>query len=279
MTSKAVRCFEKRDIPFALAQTEREGWDSTAESFEIHLAHDPEGCFLATVGDIPAGIVAATRFRDTGWIGELIVDPDYRGRGMGTLLMEHAVGFLEASGLGTLRLEADPAGIPIYEKLGFVHEFESPRFRLEKVPDLSVPAWSVHSGLDLDEAVAFDAPLFGDDRRKLLGELFKRARAVYRSPNPLSGYLVVQPSRAGARLGPWLATDPEGAAVLLRTALAELRGESVIAALPGVNRGGQGLLERFGFVRTPSSFRMVRGPKHVGGKPENVYAIAGGAYG
>jgi GNAT superfamily N-acetyltransferase len=276
-----VRLFKKKDIPFALAQTEREGWDSTRESFEIHLAHDPEGCFIANVGDVPVGMVTATRFRDTGWIGELIVDPVYRGRGIGTLLMERSIEFLEASGLTTLRLEADPAGIPIYEKLGFVHEFESPRFRLEKAPAHPVPAASVHSGLDLVEVAAFDTRIFGDDRRKLLGELFKRARAVHRSPGsgPLSGYMVVQPSRAGARIGPWLATDPEIAEVLLRQALAELQGESVIVALPGVNREGQELLERFGFVRTPSSFRMIRGPKLSGGKPESVYAIAGGGYG
>ena len=246
MTSTTVRLFENKDIPFALAQTEREGWDSTRESFEIHLAHDPEGCFIATVADDPAGMVAATRFRDTGWIGELIVEPEFRGRGIGTLLMMESVRFLENSGLRTMRLEADPAGIPIYEKLGFVHEFESPRFRLEKVPDLSVAASSVHSDLDLDEATVFDTPIFGDDRRKLLGELFRRARAVYRHPSsgPLSGYLVVQPSRAGARVGPWLATDPEVAEMLLRTALAELRNEPVIVALPGVNREGQELLER-----------------------------------
>lgn len=262
-----------------MAQTEREGWDSTAESFEIHLAHDPEGCFIATVGDTLAGMVAATRFRDTGWIGELIVEPDYRGRGIGTLLMQESVRFLENSGLRTMRLEADPAGIPIYEKLGFVHEFESPRFRLEKAPDLSVPESSVHSGLDLDEAVDFDTSIFGDDRKKLLGKLFKHARAVYRSPSPLSGYLVVQPSRAGVRLGPWLASDSKGAEALLRRALSVLEAESVIVALPGVNREGQELLERVGFVRTPSSFRMVRGPKQAHGKPENVYAIAGGAYG
>jgi hypothetical protein len=180
-----------------------------------------------------------------------------------------------------MRLEADPAGIPIYKKLGFVHEFESPRFRLEKVPELSGSASNVHSGLDLGDAVPLDTRFFGDDRGKLLGELFKYARAVYRSPSSgiLSGFLVVQPSRAGARLGPWLATDPERAEELLRQALSELTGESLVVALPAVNSKGQELLERYGFIKTPSSFRMVRGPKLAGGKPENVYAIAGGAYG
>jgi GNAT superfamily N-acetyltransferase len=276
-----VRLLNKEDIPFALAQTEREGWDTTAESFEMHLVLDPEGCFLALVDDEPAGMVAATRFHDTGWIGDLIVEPAHRGRGVGTLLMERALGFLEAAGRTTQRLEADPAGISIYKKLGFVHEYESPRFRLDESPGPTRAVSSVGSGLEPGEAAAFDRPIFGDDRTELLGEIVKRARAVYRYPSSgsLSGYLVVQPSRAGARVGPWLAKDPEIAEKLLRWALAEIRGEPIVVAAPGVNREGQELLERFGFARTPSSFRMVRGPKLAGGKPECVYGIAGGAVG
>ena len=43
----SIRTFEKNDIEFALARTEREGWDPTADLFETCLAHDPNGCFIA----------------------------------------------------------------------------------------------------------------------------------------------------------------------------------------------------------------------------------------
>jgi ribosomal protein S18 acetylase RimI-like enzyme len=281
MTPAVVRRFEEKDIEFALAQTQREGWDATRETFEIHLVHDPEGCFVATIEDEPVGMVTTTRYRDTGWLGELIVRPEARRHGIGTLLMEHAIRVLEASGAGTMRLEADPPGIPIYEKLGFVHELESPRYRLDGVAPFHQQVFESVSTSDPSQVAAFDEPHFGDDRERLLKELFGRARKVYRSPGqgPLKGYLVVQHSAAGSRIGPSVAVESRVAEELLQTALSELPNGPVVVALPGVNREGCALLERYGFVPTPSSYRMARGPAVAQGRPENVYAIAGGALG
>ena len=80
-----LRLFRETDIDFALSETKREGWDPTRETFEIHLAHDPEGCFIAVDGDDAVGMITTTRYEKTGWIGELIVTPESRGRGIGTL--------------------------------------------------------------------------------------------------------------------------------------------------------------------------------------------------
>jgi hypothetical protein len=76
-----------------------------------------------------------------------------------------------------------------------------------------------------------------------------------------------------------VATDPRAAEELLRAALSELAGETVVVALPGLNRVGQELLRRYGFIETPPSFRMIRGVSTAHGRPENVYAIANGAFG
>ena len=50
--------------------------------------------------------------------------------GIGRALMEHAIETLKVKGGTTVRLEADPPGIPLYRKLGFVDEFESCRLKL-----------------------------------------------------------------------------------------------------------------------------------------------------
>jgi ribosomal protein S18 acetylase RimI-like enzyme len=276
-----VRLLEKSDIDFALSQTSREGWDTTRETFEVHLAHDPEGCFLASVGGEPAGMVTTTRYRKTGWVGELIVSPEHRRSGIGTALMKQALECLERNGARAIRLEGDPPGIPLYQRLGFVHEYESPRFRLERTPGIRRGDGRKVPPSQWAEVAALDERCFGDEREKLLSELLVRARAVYGSPSTgrLSGYLVVQRSSAGARLGPWVGNEPPIAEELLRTALSELESEAVVVALPGVNTSGQELLRRYGFSETPSSFRMIRGPDLGRGSPEQVYAIANGAFG
>jgi GNAT superfamily N-acetyltransferase len=276
-----IRCLLERDIDFALSQSSREGWDTTRESFEIHLLHDPGGGFVAEIGGLPVGMVSTTRYQRTGWMGELIVAPDHRRRGIGTALMERGIRCLEEQGVHTIRLEADPAGVPIYRKLGFADEYGSPRFRLQNVPGVTPGAADGGGPQELNEIAELDARIFGDDRLRLLREFFGRARAVYTHANrgELTGYLMVQRSTSGARLGPWVATQSGVAEELLGKALSEIGSETVIVALPGVNADGVELLEHFGFDETPASSRMVRGPRIAQGSPDKVYAVATGAFG
>ena len=124
----AIRTFGADDFGFASEQTAREGWDATAELFELCLAHDPGGSFVAEAGGQRVGMVTTTCYQRSGWIGNLIVPPEHRRQGIGERLMKHALEHLLRRGVRTIRLEADPPGIGIYRRLGFVDEFESPRF-------------------------------------------------------------------------------------------------------------------------------------------------------
>jgi ribosomal protein S18 acetylase RimI-like enzyme len=116
------------DVDFALAQTSREGWDTTSGVFDTLLAHDPDGCFLAEQRGEPVGMVTTTVFEKSAWIGNVIVPPEHRRRGIGEELTRHALTDLC---IRTVRLEADPPGVGIYRRLGFKDEFESLRFRHE----------------------------------------------------------------------------------------------------------------------------------------------------
>jgi ribosomal protein S18 acetylase RimI-like enzyme len=276
-----IRSFREADIPFALEQTSREGWDSTRASFRALLEHDADGCFVAELGGQPVGLITTTRYRLTGWVGNLIVAPQARRKGLGERLMTTAIQRLESSGVATLRLEADPPGIGIYRRLGFVDEYESPRYRCDSVlaglsGDRASPVPD-----DTSDLLELDAKAFGDERGRLLPLVLGSAQAAYRYPDggPIRGYLAVQASAAGARLGPWVALDSTVAEILLATALHHLRGRSVVVGLPGPNVEGRALLERWGFTPTPSCLRMVRGPTLAPGDPQAVYGLASGAIG
>ena len=69
------------------------------------------------------------------WIGMVLVDPDYRNRGIGTSLLQRTIEYLDAAGIPTLKLDATPAGKPLYEKLGFVSEYEIDRWILKRSVD------------------------------------------------------------------------------------------------------------------------------------------------
>ena len=277
----SIRRFNQDDVEFALAQTEGEGWDPTAEFFETCLAHDPDGCFIAEAGAQRVGMVTTTRYGCTAWIGNLIVPAECRRQGLGRRLMSHAMAHLSRLGVRTLRLEADPPGVALYRRLGFVDEFESLRFGHSGWRGPRQGEAKPITRADLPAVAAFDAEHFGDDRARLLTLLFQRAKAAYglHKGGQMRGYALAAPSRIGIRIGPWLAVDCRAAETLLLSILADWPDTGVILGVPGPNSEATALLESYGFKRLPPSCRMIHGRRAAAGCPESIFAIANGALG
>ena len=276
-----IRAFGDRDIDFALAQTTREGWDNTVSTFRVSLSHDPEGCFIAEIDGQRAGMITTTRYVRSAWMGNLIVAPHYRRQRIGERLMEHAIGRLEAHGIRTFWLEADPMGVSIYRRLGFVERFESPR--LEKRPPHTASRSETGrlGASDLDAARTLDALYFGDDRGRLLGELMSIACAAYcvRVNRRLVGFAMALPSLAGVRLGPCVVDDLSATGQLIDSVLTDFSDQTIIIAVPGVNGTATQLLKSRGFARGPSCLRMLRGKAETVSAPDGLVALANGAMG
>ena len=279
--SITIRTFGEIDIDFAVAQTSREGWDNTPSTFRVCLAHDPDGCFIAEVGGCRAGMITTTCYECSAWIGNLIVTPDHRRRGIGRYLMEHAIGQIEARGIRTVRLEADPMGVRLYRRLGFINQFESPRFT--KQPPHTVGSCPVErlQAADLDTVAAFDAACFGEDRRRMLAELIGISHAAYgiRENGRIVGFAMALPAACGIRLGPCVAENPPTAERLVTAVLADFPGETVIAAVPENNGRMTQLLETKCFTRTSSCLRMTRGEAQATCAATSLMTLADGAMG
>jgi len=132
------------DVPAGMRLKDFAGWNQTPADWEHFLSANRNGCFVAESEGRVVGtattIVYEGRF---AWIGMVLVDPAFRGRGIGTRLLEKAIEYLDGRGVPTLKLDATPQGKPIYEKLGFVSEYEIERWAFEppaEGDDLSTPA-------------------------------------------------------------------------------------------------------------------------------------------
>jgi GNAT superfamily N-acetyltransferase len=80
--------------------------------------------FIANDGDAFVGAVTAHVIWGTLHIRHLFIEAPYRGQGLGTTLMEKALGYGKAQGcsiafVDTMSFQA----LGFYQKLGFVHEF------------------------------------------------------------------------------------------------------------------------------------------------------------
>lgn len=276
-----IRPFRDSDIDFAVAQAAREGWDCPASAFGVFIAHDPEGCFVAEVDGRRVGMITSTCYAQSAWIGNLIVMPSHRRQGIGERLMRHAIDRLEAGGIETFRLEADPMGVGIYERLGFVPQFGSPRFSRQPPHDAAPSPAERIGAAELDAIAAFDAACFSDDRGRLLQGFLKIAHAAYcvRSGGRVKGFAMALPAALGVRLGPFVAGSSKVAGQLLDSLMADCRDKAIIAAVPGVNAVAVRLFEDRGFDRRPSSLRMLRGEPAAESATETVFALANGATG
>ncbi len=279
--SLAIRPFQEGDIEFAVAQATRECWDCPASMFRAFIAHDPEGCFIAEAEGRRVGMITTTRYARSAWIGNLIVTPDDRRRGVGAAMMRHAMGVLEARGINTIRLEADPMGVGIYKRLGFVEQFESPRFCKQPLLN-AAPSPAEHLRTTDFEAIrAFDLDCFGDDRGRFLRELVKIGHAAYcvKSKEGIDGFAMALPASEGVRFGPCAARSKEVAGQLLDALMGEFPDKAIITAVPGSNKMAVRLLESRGFVRNTACLRMRRGRHGAESSADSLYALANGATG
>jgi ribosomal protein S18 acetylase RimI-like enzyme len=249
--------------------------------FEGHLEHDPEGAFIAWCEEGRAGMVTTTRYPESAWIGNLIVPPAFRSRGIGRALMEHGLSHLQAAGARTVRLDADPPGLALYRSLGFADEYDSLRFRHASECTGFVARAEPLGVADIADVLAIDARNFGDDRRRMLRILLRRSRHAFmiRRGSGVVGFVFTEETSLGLRVGPCVATDAAVASELFETVLSSAGPHEVTLGIPAQNRQGQRLLESLGFSLTPPSLRMVLGERRAVGNPERVFAIAGGAIG
>ena len=106
--------------------------DNALASAEYWLAETNRICGCAALR-----VDAQTR---TGEVEAFFVDPDCQRRGIGNILWEKIYTRAKQQGLETLHLDADPAAIPFYQKLGFVIAGKAPS---GSIPGRNLPVMTI----------------------------------------------------------------------------------------------------------------------------------------
>jgi ribosomal protein S18 acetylase RimI-like enzyme len=123
----AMRCLEPGDAPALHALLDEvfdDGTDGPFDTWWPRISGDPEFdpalCFL--VIDARGLLAAAALCWTNGFVKDLAVHPDARGRGVGEALMWHAFAALRARGLDHADLKTNTvenaAAVRLYERLG-----------------------------------------------------------------------------------------------------------------------------------------------------------------
>lgn len=272
------------DVDFAFECTAAEGWQSSAkDNFLSFLEYDSNGCFIAEENGERIGICVAVKYNKNGFIGELIVVQNKRGKGYGKQLFEKAIKYLKNNNIENIYLDGDLDAVPMYEKYNFRKVCKSLRFN-GKVE-------AKKSGLirraiekDMNQVCELDHGLFGDDRSYFLKRrysLFPQYFHVVEIDNHITGYISAQPGNGLISAGPWALTGNSLSPIKLLESLAsEVGDQELIIGILESNSETVDLMRSLdSFKEEVYCWRMVQGESDTLGKSNSLYAIGSGAKG
>lgn len=256
---------------------------------ERAVALTPDCWFLAVTDAKPVGMVGAVIYgQHRAWVGLMAVDPAVQSRGVGRALMRRVLEELDGRGVGTVLLDASPAGHTLYLSLGFVDEDAAWMCEPAGAGDVSAPPMSAEVGrvqvaamtdADLAAVAVVDAAAFGADRTRLLALLFAefpgRGLVARDASGHIVGYALVQ----ARRIGPWVAVSTEAAEALLRAALQLPFAGSPQIIVPGRNTDGCPLVQRYGFRQCYANTHMRRGGSGLASQRDQIFGQASFGFG
>jgi GNAT superfamily N-acetyltransferase len=203
--TETIRTIREADVDGVVAANAAVGWVQRRGLLDFYRRRDDSTVLVAEVDGRIAGCGGATVFPGTpptGWVHGIVVRPERRRTGLGTLLTEAAIAWLRNQSVGTVLLLATEAGHPIYERLGFTAGERYGSFPWP-IPDPADADTRRMTSSDLPEVRALDRRATGEDRAGFIESL------------AVSGWVA---TRAGAVVGfhlawPWgggpiVADDP-----------------------------------------------------------------------
>ncbi len=278
-----VRLLREADIPVAMRLKELARWNQTETDWRRLLRLEPNGCFCATAEGRVVGTTTTTTYgRELAWIGMVLVDPQYRHRGIATMLMRAALEYLSETGVAAVKLDATPDGRPLYEKLGFRVESLIERWGGVAQSTPAVDCSTLNSS-GRRELLALDRRAFGADRSKLIDMLIENAciaPLVTTAPDGrVTGYALARKGTDATYVGPLVATDADAALALLDELLSLLTGQRIYIDVNTDFGAAAEVLVARGLIKQRDLIRMGYGERSSAGSSPYVFAIAGPEFG
>ena len=262
----SVRSFTNDDISLGMRLKAAANWNQTEADWQRLLELDPTGCFVGVCDGVDAATLTTTVFGRVAWIAMVLTDPEFRGRGLATTLMRHAMEYLESRGVQSMRLDATALGKPVYEKFGFRVVTEETRFYGSANP---LDPSTVHfadveaiSAADIPAVASLDAAATGNDRCRLL-EMVRRDWPAFaiglRDGSRHAGFLMARQGSRATQLGPCVSVDPSVGERLLAAGMTALHDAPIYIDVPTANKSAVDFVLRRGLAAERMFFRMTRG--------------------
>ena len=251
------------DLRLGLRLSRQAGWNQTESDWLRFMNTESEGCFVAEFNGRSVGTTTTCIFDKVAWIAMVLVDKESRGQGVGTKLLKYSLDYLDEQKVATVRLDATHLGRPIYEKLGFVPEYELARFEGMAQPSKTGPLVTEAVPEFFPDMIELDRQMTGTNRAKMLRLLFKEFQKntrIVTHHDKVDGFVTMHPGANAVQVGPCTATMNAGPA-LLSDALNRCAGKAVYVDIPTGNVPAVKIAESNGLKIQRHFIRMCRGER------------------
>lgn len=271
------------DLDQAMSLSVNEGWNQTENDWKFVIG-DPDVTAIAALHNgVIIGTATAIVYKNkVAWIGMVLVEKSFRGQGIGRMLLTNILGRLK--NVGSVKLDATQAGYPLYQKAGFLDEYQVFRMINPGIKDILVQCTGI---INIDpegfrEVRDFDKTNFGADRSVVLNNFYNNYSSkafLLKKDGMLRGYILGRDGRKFNYLGPVCASSTADAISLISEALKQLANQPVALDVPEDKSELIKWLESAGFEKQRYFVRMYLRSNTHSGQVENQYLISGPEFG
>ncbi len=242
------------------AQAER--WDLGKDDARHFFAVDPQGFFLGDIEQQAVAAISVANF-DSHYahLGHYLVDPAWRGKGLGLQLWQAAT---EHAGERCIGLDGMPEQVKNYQRSGFVTHYRT--LRISGQPQRRPEFETAHLPVDartLARLIEWDRTIVGYSRSHLLSNWFSgpgRWGFCSQDERGINGMIGIRQSDAGYRIGPLHAANSTVMTGLLGAALSVIpQTGCVMLDVPDFAEDMVQLCEDLGLQVLFHTYRMYRG--------------------
>lgn len=258
-----IRPLRGDEIHIPLNMAQEEGWNPGLEDGPAFFAADPTGYFAGEIDGKLINVISAVRYGDAfGFIGLYICKREFRTRGYGHQIWDHAMSYLGSRVIG---LDAVNEQTASYAEHGFKSKYRNIRQTGISLCDTPMDPRLAPLGQGLYPSIRdYDLEFFPAPRTEFL-ELWTapmletRRGFAFVEDGSVHGYGVIRQCHEGYKIGPLFADTPEIADTLFRALAGQVKGQMVILDTPEPNAAALLLAERYELSPEFETFRMYRG--------------------
>lgn len=284
----SIRNMQPEDLPVAMELLIQVGWNQTERDLWLFLERGKSTYLVAEVDDQVVGMVASIHYGiEVAWISMMIVREAFRGRGISKWLLNTQIRQLKEQGVKTIKLDATPAGRPVYRKLGFEDEYAIHRYVHPGWTGLTEKDFTAGEGVtrpllptDLPQTIILDRIAFGAERTLLLNRLMEENKGyVVEKDHQIVAYALGRQGRRFFQIGPLIGNNWMEAQQLIGYICNEVAGQPIAIDVLADKTLLIEWLESLGFVFQRPLFRMFLVQNAAPGQPHRQYCIAGPEFG